>query len=103
MEPHVSTVSLVIILFSSITLSQQSPIGEIFARYSSPLPSIAKYDNSRTHFTGLDHLNFEDDLLSSLNLLLNMDPANVCAFSEENENVNKKSVHLLPLHDYFFF
>ena len=45
--------------------------------------------NSRTHFTGLDHLNFDDDLLSSLNFLLNMEPADVCASSGENENVCK--------------
>ena len=94
MEPHVS---IVIILFSSIALSHQSPIGEIFARFSSPPLSMAKHDNSRTHFSGLNHLNFEDHLLSSLNFLLNVDPADVCAFSGDKENVRKdvNSLNLL--------
>ena len=43
---------------------------------------------SRMNFNGLDHLDFENDLLGSVNVLLNTDPANACAFSLHNESVS---------------
>ena len=53
----------------------------------------------RTHFTGLENLNFDYDLLSSLHLILNSDPADVCDLSRQNGNVRKE---FLPLHHLFF-
>lgn len=43
---------------------------------------------SRMNFNGLNHLDFENDLLGSVNVLLNTDPANACAFSLHNESVS---------------